>query len=195
MELSGTATVILGMLAARPRAGYDIKQLVDSSTRFFWAASYGQIYPELRRLADAGLVKGSDASRGNRRRTVYELTAKGERALREWFESPSEIFEMRDEDLLKLFFAGVIDPGRTPQVIRDRGARSTAVAARLHEIERAIEAGPPAEDPAYAPDLASNTVLRFGIEMNEWISGWCERTAGELESDGAAEPLAAGGRD
>ena len=54
MELSATAKVILGMLAARPRSGYEIKQLVDNSARFFWAASYGQIYPELKRLEDAG---------------------------------------------------------------------------------------------------------------------------------------------
>ena len=30
MELSATAKVILGMLAARPRSGYEIKTLVDS---------------------------------------------------------------------------------------------------------------------------------------------------------------------
>ena len=45
MELSATGRVILGMLAVEPRSGYDIKAIVDHSTRFFWAASYGQIYP------------------------------------------------------------------------------------------------------------------------------------------------------
>ena len=34
MELNATGKVILGMLAARPRSGYEIKQLVDSSARF-----------------------------------------------------------------------------------------------------------------------------------------------------------------
>ena len=59
MELSTTAYVILGMLAWGPSSGYDVKAVVDRSVRFFWAASYGQIYPELRRLSDAGLVKGA----------------------------------------------------------------------------------------------------------------------------------------
>ena len=36
------------------RTGYEIKQLVDVSTRFFWAASYGQIYPELKRSRRPG---------------------------------------------------------------------------------------------------------------------------------------------
>ncbi len=77
MELSPTAYVILGMLSFGPKSGYEIKGLVDKSTRFFWAASYGQIYPELKRLAAAGLVTGADASQGGRRRTVYELTDEG----------------------------------------------------------------------------------------------------------------------
>jgi len=58
MELSATGKVILGMLAARPRSGYEIKQLVDNSARFFWAASYGQIYPELKKLERAGIDSG-----------------------------------------------------------------------------------------------------------------------------------------
>ncbi len=122
MELSATAKVILGMLAARPRSGYEIKQLVDHSARFFWAASYGQIYPELKRLEDAGLVAGSDASQGARQRTVYKLTAKGRRAAREWINSKPEVFELRDEGLLELFFAGSIEPARTAEIARERAA-------------------------------------------------------------------------
>ena len=52
-ELSATGRVILGMIAFGRTTGYDIKQLVDKTTRYFWAASYGQIYPELKRLEDA----------------------------------------------------------------------------------------------------------------------------------------------
>ena len=45
MDLNPTSYVILGMLGMRPMCGYEIKAFVDKSTRFFWAASYGQIYP------------------------------------------------------------------------------------------------------------------------------------------------------
>src|ERR671910_2463256 len=141
MELSATAKVILGMLAARPRSGYEIKTLVDSSARFFWAASYGQIYPELKRLEDAGLITGADASQGARQRTVYKLTAKGKRAAREWIEGAPQVFELRDEGLLELFFAGAIEPARTAEIARERAARSASVAAELREIERQLEHG------------------------------------------------------
>ena len=68
VPLLATAYVILGMVRKEPRSGYEIKALVDNSTRFFWAASYGQIYPELARLEAAGWIAGSDAPRGGRSR-------------------------------------------------------------------------------------------------------------------------------
>src|ERR1700742_1893963 len=118
MELSATGKVILGMLASRPRSGYEIKQLVDTSARFFWAASYGQIYPELKKLEKEGLVTGADSSQGARQRTTFKLTAEGRRAAREWIDEPPEVLEMRDEGLLKLFFAGSIDGARAAGVRR-----------------------------------------------------------------------------
>jgi PadR family transcriptional regulator AphA len=191
MELSATAKVILGMLAARPRSGYEIKRLVDDSTRFFWAASYGQIYPELKRLEGAGLISGTDAtSDGGRRRTVYELTADGRRAAREWVSDPPEVFEHRDEGLLKLFFAGVVDETRTPEIARERAARSRAVAARLREVERSLEVPDEERTPPSSPDAGSLTTLRYGIELNEWAAEWFERAAGELEEGAAVEPPA-----
>jgi DNA-binding PadR family transcriptional regulator len=181
MELSATGKVILGMLAARPRSGYEIKTLVDSSARFFWAASYGQIYPELKRLEKEGLIAGSDASQGARRRTVYELTADGKRAAREWIARAPEVFETRDEGLLELFFAGSIEPARTPEIAREKAARARGVAEELKSIEKLKASGPPPEGPAFSTDPGSDTVLRFGIEVNEWVADWFERAADELQ--------------
>ena len=124
MELSATGKVILGMLAARPRSGYEIKQLVDNSARFFWAASYGQIYPELKKLEKAGLIAGTDASQGAGQRTVFKLTAEGRRAARSLDREPPQVFELRDEGLLKLFFAGSIEPKRAAEIARERAAIS-----------------------------------------------------------------------
>src|SRR6266513_2814284 len=66
MKQTAVTPVVLGLLSLGPRSGYDIKAVVDRSTRFFWAASYGQIYPELRRLEEDGLIEGEDAPRRGR---------------------------------------------------------------------------------------------------------------------------------
>ncbi len=181
MELNATGKVILGMLAARPRSGYEIKQLIDNSARFFWAASYGQIYPELKRLESDGLVKGSDSAQGNRQRTVYKLTAKGRRAAKEWLVSDSEVLESRDEGLLRLFFAGGIDPPQTAEIARKRAATSRAKAAELRAIQESIDETGAPDGPEAEPDAGSLLVLRYGVEMSEWAAEWFERAAVELE--------------
>jgi len=171
MGLSATAYVILGMLRHEPRSGYEIKAAVDNSTRFFWAASYGQIYPELKRLAEAGLVEGVDAPRGERKRTVYRLTADGEAELKDWLRRPPETTEMREEGLLKLFFAGVLKPAEAVETLRSMRRMRLELIERFRSIEVARDA---TEDP-YPP-----IVLRMGIEFNEWFADWCERMEVEL---------------
>jgi len=194
MELNATAKVILGMLAAQPRSGYEIKQLVDNSARFFWAASYGQIYPELKRLKKAGLISGDDSSTGGRQRTTFRLTAKGERAAREWMSKPAEVLETRDEGLLKLFFSGSIEPTRTAEIARERAAASRAMAEQLRFIQQQVdEAGKP-EGADANPDAGSLTVLRYGIEMSEWNAAFFERAADDLERETSGAVTAAGGR-
>ena len=193
MELSATGKVILGMLAARPRSGYEIKQLVDHSARYFWAASYGQIYPELKKLEKADLITGDDSSTGARPRTTFRLTAEGKRVAREWMRKPPEVLEIRDEGLLKLFFAGSIDAKRAAGVARECAAASRAKAAQLRAIAEQVEETGTPEGAAATPDAGSLTVLRYGIEASEWTAEWFDRAADDLEREtsGAA---ATGGR-
>jgi PadR family transcriptional regulator AphA len=165
VELTPTAYVILGMVSREARSGYEIKAAVDNSTRFFWAASYGQIYPELKRLAEAGLVEGVDASRGERKRTVYAITDAGMAALTDWLRQPPQTSEMREEGLLKLFFADVLPPEDAIATLRVMRERRLELAARLRGMEPM----------ALEKDPFSLMVLQGGIEFNEWFADWCER--------------------
>lgn len=174
MELSPTAYVILGMISREPRSGYEIKALVDDTTRFFWAASYGQIYPELKRLSEAGLVEGSDVPRGERKRTVYAITEDGERELKDWLRQPPQTVEMREEGLLKLFFAGVLPPEQAAETLRSMREYRLGIATRLRAME------PGAEEKLEQGDPFPLIVLQGGIEFNEWFADWCERVEDRL---------------
>jgi DNA-binding PadR family transcriptional regulator len=165
MELSPTGRVILGLLSWAPMSGYDIKATVERSTRFFWAASYGQIYPELRRLSEAGLAEGTGRPEGGRRRTVYRLTPAGAERLREWLAAPPQGVELRDEGLLKLFFADAAPETAAATLDAKRAFHE----AKLEQL-RAIEARD-------RPGGFSALVLRYGIESSEWTVAWCQREA------------------
>src|SRR6187200_2551581 len=153
-QLSATAYVILGLVRNEPRSGYEIKAAVDNSVRFFWAASYGQIYPELKRLSEAGLVEGSDVPRGERKRTVYAITADGEAELVAWLRQPPETVEMREEGLLKLFFSGALPPEEAAATLRSMREYRLELGARLRGMEQE----------ALEKDPFSLMVLQGGIE-------------------------------
>jgi DNA-binding PadR family transcriptional regulator len=159
------------MVSREPRSGYEIKAAVDDTTRFFWAASYGQIYPELKRLSEAGLVEGIDASTGDRKRTRYAITADGEAELKDWLRRPPETAEMREEGLLKLFFSGLLKPAEAVETLRTMRRRRLELSERLRAME------PEKED---LKDPYPVMVLRAGIEFNEWFAEWCERMEAQL---------------
>jgi PadR family transcriptional regulator, regulatory protein AphA len=178
MELSATAYVILGMVSKEPRSGYEIKAMVDKTTRFFWAASYGQIYPELKRLSEAGLIAGSNSPTGGRRRTVYEITADGEEELKAWLRQPPRTFEMREEGLLKLFFAGALPREEAVEIVRAMRAHRLAINAQLRAMEKTK---------AEVDDPFPLIVLRGGIEFTQWFADWCERMEAEILASVPAE--------
>jgi DNA-binding PadR family transcriptional regulator len=165
-QLNATAYVILGMIRNAPKSGYEIKAMVDETTRFFWAASYGQIYPELKRLSEAGLVQGIDSPTGGRKRTVYEITADGEEELKAWLRQPPGTFEMREEGLLKLFFADALPAEEAVEILRAMRAHRISVREQLRAME------PMAGE---KKDPFPLIVLQGGIEFTEWFADWCER--------------------
>jgi len=172
-DLSPTGRVILGMIALGRTTGYDIKQLVDRTTRHFWAASYGQIYPELKRLEDAGLVRGRPEPSGARARTVYSLTKEGERALQGWLASDEEpLYELRDEGMLKLFFSDSL-PERRIENIRAMRQRQERKLAHLKTLEPHASQGPGG---AYL-------TLQLGIASTECFINWCAATERRLAAE------------
>jgi PadR family transcriptional regulator, regulatory protein AphA len=175
--LTPTGRVILGMIALGRQTGYDIKQFVDQSTRHFWAASYGQIYPELRRLEEQGFVTGQSEPTGGRARTVYQLTDAGRGALREWLEpEPDPTFEVRDEGMLKLFFSDIGTPEQRIRNIRAMRESHERTLAQLSAHEQAKSADMP-EGP--------RLTLELGIGLHRGIVEWCEATERGLAADAA----------
>jgi DNA-binding PadR family transcriptional regulator len=152
------------MIAEGHATGYAIKAEIERSTRLYWGASVGGIYPELRRLRDAGLVSVRDDPRGGATRHAYTVTPAGRAALARWLTDPSEpVLEMRNEALLRLRFAGVLEPDQQVEVVRRMRAMHER---RLGELQELLEIGD-FDDPLH------RMTVEFGIGWNEWAIGWC----------------------
>jgi PadR family transcriptional regulator, regulatory protein AphA len=177
--LTPTARVILGMIALGSQTGYDIKQFVDKSTRHFWAASYGQIYPELRRLEEHGLVAGQPEPHGGRARTVYTLTPAGQAAFADWLDDADQDipFEVRAEGMLKLFFSDAGTPEQRIRNVRAMGDTHRRTLAQLQSLDLK-----PDEMPT-GPQLT----LELGIGLHSFIVQWCDAAEERLTAEAARD--------
>jgi PadR family transcriptional regulator, regulatory protein PadR len=76
--------LILSLLEAQPRHGYDIGKLIDSRSGGALHFHVASLYPLLYRLEKRGWIRGGWVERPNqRRRRYYRLTAAGQRKLAE----------------------------------------------------------------------------------------------------------------
>lgn len=111
---------ILGLLAFwGPMSGYDIKHVFDHTLAPMWGAAHSQIYKELRRMKELSWVdmeREEQEARPDRK--VYSITDKGSSALREWQAQPADVFQLRDELLLKVLFGTFASPGDLAQNLR-----------------------------------------------------------------------------
>ncbi|GAC1428069.1 MAG: hypothetical protein PVS3B3_27380 [Ktedonobacteraceae bacterium] len=111
---------MLGLLAFwGPMSGYDIKRVFDHTLAPMWGAAHSQIYKELRRMKELGWVdmeREEQEARPDRK--VYSITHKGSSALSEWQAQPADVFQLRDELLLKVLFGSFAAPEHLEKNVR-----------------------------------------------------------------------------
>jgi transcriptional regulator len=74
--------IILSIVEARPRHGYEIGKLIETRSRGELKFHVASLYPLLYRLEERGWLQGKWVEKaGQRRRRFYTLTAEGRRVL------------------------------------------------------------------------------------------------------------------
>ncbi len=176
MRLKPSSYLILGMLSQGRETGYEVKRAVDRSTRFFWAASLAQVYPELAALEQDGYVVSTEQPHGARPRKTYRLTDKGRAALGEWLRSErTPDFEFRDEGLLRLFFADALSLDEALELVR-------RLRIRAEEIDSDFRAEilPLAQR---ARGRFRVVVAREGADYFSWRATWFRALEAELSKE------------
>jgi PadR family transcriptional regulator AphA len=195
---------ILGYLSTGPGTGYDLARQLDTGLGWFWTARHSQIYPELKKLADRGLIRRHPAVAGeNFDKYEYSITEAGLAELREWAGHVPSYPPNRDSERLQLIFSDERASSLRPHLEahlehfrqrRDR-LRETLSSMQLGthaRVRKRIEEGPPsrAELTLKLRELAySGDIARAELEM-AWAKSalaWLDEHEREPED---VEPLA-----
>jgi DNA-binding PadR family transcriptional regulator len=141
MRERSTGHVILGILAVGgDLSGYDIRQWIGRAIGFFWSESFGQIYPELQRLAKAKLIKALPSEGKGREVKRYRITQSGRTALARWLAQAPQAERPRNELLLKLFFGPVTGEGSARAFLEEAGRVQEQRVAALQAAEDLVMA-------------------------------------------------------
>lgn len=69
---------LLGLLTTWEASGYDIKQEFDGFVSVFWHSNLSQIYPELAKLENEGLIESRLVTQvGKPDKKLYQITESG----------------------------------------------------------------------------------------------------------------------
>jgi DNA-binding PadR family transcriptional regulator len=103
--------IILGMLCTRQAmTGYELKKCITAGGGVFYRASYGSLYPALKKMEGQGLVvMVSGGAANGRGQKAYAVTPKGKEAFYGWLRTPMEIGEGTANHLAKVYFFDRLD--------------------------------------------------------------------------------------
>jgi DNA-binding PadR family transcriptional regulator len=177
---SNLGCALLGLLARQPATGYDLAKRMERPVGYFWTAHHSQIYPELSRLEEAGLVQHAVVEGAGPRPTKrYAVTPAGRAALRAWLASDMEPQPVRDLETLRLWSIWTVDAETARSLVTQARARHTAaLAAYQGELDGIVD-DPRARDPSH-PMFASRLTLEGGVRSRRAAVEWCDWMAAEL---------------
>ncbi len=171
-----TKYVILGLLSEGNLTGYEMKKIIDIRFSFFWNESYGQIYPQLKRLAREGLIGMEAEAAGKRKKITYSLTDPGKRELVEWLREPAEKESVRFELLLKMYFSNLVDAGIIKTQVKDFMENHVKQLKILDLFQKELESIP---DDGNHRDILR--IIDFGQRVYKAYIEWCGETIDYLE--------------
>lgn len=174
---SHLSLAILGLTSIRAMSGYDLRKIFLTTAMKTFSASPGAIYPALRRLEKAGLIKGNvEREKTLRPRMRFMLSDQGRALLIASLTRPvrrEDIVMRMDSLFLRFsFMSGLISEERIAEFLRELAG---GIAAYLEELEgefRESEAGLP---------FSGRASLELGVMLFRTKAQWARKTLDEFE--------------
>jgi len=170
--------VILGIISAKPRTGYEIRKMVKLGFGDFWDLGYSQIYPTLRRMENSGYVTKKVVINENRpNRKVYSITEKGIIKLKAWLMKPAKHETFKAEVLLKVSFGEKVPIEYTIQQVEALKERHLIQLKNAVIMETEMKAHLNSSERLFFGLL----VLELGKNLHETLIQWADAAIEKLK--------------
>ena len=174
---------LLGLLSYSDKTGYDIIKSFDASLSFFWQAQTSQIYRELNKMEEQGLLHSRiefQTDKPNKR--IYSITETGKTELQNWLITPmpDEMLPTRSEVLLRLFFSSTRTASENIEALKHIVAVYEEQIVRLSTVRNSFDEYKTLENPEKNM-LYWDLVADFGRAYSKMCLEWADSCIKRLE--------------
>jgi PadR family transcriptional regulator, regulatory protein AphA len=141
-----------------------------------WPATQSQLYGELNKLADAGLIEVAEL--GPRGRKEYAITDAGRAELQRWMISPQEDSAFRSARLLRVFLLDELPREEAGKYLTTLRAHADNEHRRYAQIRDSYDW--PDDDAAFFARAA----LEYGLRRTQMEADWASWVVDELDERG-----------
>lgn len=170
---------LLTALIECPSSGLELAKRFDRSIGYFWPATHQQIYRELAKLEKEKLVAAKIVAGARGRKKNYHVLPKGRAELKKWVAASQPLLLIRDELLVRLRAAAVID---VPPL-----AGEIKKLAHQHKeklvLYQAIEARDFSGHKMTKDQKLRHLVLKAGIEFEQLRLNFCKQALAVLKTE------------
>lgn len=160
-EPNATAASLLGFLHDGPLTGWDLVETAELVIGDFWSLTRSQVYRELGRMAEAGLIVAGET--GPRDRRPYALTDLGRDAFAAWLDKEPGPETIRFPLLLTVAFGRHLDRDRLDAFLRNHREQHERRLAGYNELLGQLSS----DDDPYAV-----ATLSFGVTYERAVLDW-----------------------
>ncbi|WP_427016955.1 PadR family transcriptional regulator [Pseudarthrobacter sp. P1] len=172
---------ILTSLLEKPCSGAELARRFEKSIGYFWSATHQQIYRELAKLEEAGLVAASDRESTRGRQRHFAVLPAGREGLERWSLQEQAPRPMRDELMVRLRAAAVLGTVDLRGELVRHMALHRAQLDVYREIEHKDFPGVRGGSGHDASTLLQHAVLAAGISFEAAWLAWAEDALAALD--------------
>lgn len=113
--------------------------MAERGSPLFWTGATSHVYREARRLAELGYLSARSEPALTRPRTVFSLTPRGLRAMREWLAAPSSYPRIQHDAAIRLFAADLTQDEVVLDSLRALRSEIPRLEGLVEELEQRSE--------------------------------------------------------
>lgn len=131
--------IVLGMVLDKALTGYDIKKYIENGIGVFYKASFGSLYPALKKLTQKGYLTMYEQPQGNRQKKFYQITEEGKKVFFEWLTEPLNLLDGANVHLAKIYFFDRLKPDIREQQLLAHEINNTNYLHKLEALEKSFD--------------------------------------------------------